>query len=817
MDIADDWYPGVRRRLGERLIFWQLFALDEHRRRLQRAVPALFLWFDAWHGDVEVRRSALDELTRVPVDAVFAGLVDRLHLADVPAAVLAAADQFPEHAARVLTERRTEPFVSTVLAWHLARHPELAAAGVAPLPRRPVAQESSVPALLAAPPWKRPKPPRIAVPWTEVPASIHWLAGERELWSWDPWPPVADDYWTPADRSVPSVPFALRGPEREVRPLLADWRTEDARFYMQNPRVLVARFELDALAPVLRLARRKPLIGASLLLPYRSAEVAHLMATWLAGSRQFRPVAQEWFARHGSAGVAPLLPTALGAPPARSRPVALALTRIDPDVVLAAAAEVGCTEAAEAFLSRDPLDLVPSRVPTLPEWLGPWLLPQVLLRGGTHALPDSSLEVLCRMTAMSSLDQPYEGLRLVAEECDPRSLAEFAWSVFETWHVVGRPAKDVWALDALAYFGDGSVADRLAPMVRRWPSEGAATRAKRGVDVLAAMHTDGALQHVGVIARAARSGPLRAHATAALDRIALDRGLLPEQLDDLLAPDLGLGEVLSFRGTEYRVELGNQAELVLRAADGGVVALPKPASDEEKTVVAEWKKRRKQAKAAVADQVRRLEEAMILQRAWAAGEFRTAVLAHPLLGRLARRLVWCADGRTATVDRLGDLVDTDGGLLPEFTEVRLAHPRTSDLTAWRRWREERGITQPFVQIDRETFDEDPSAFWLRTVPAAALYGLLARGWQWAPAGQGALRDRIVRPLGAAGSAVLAFEPGLSAVQSPTGQPDQTVESLTLQSPRHGDLALFADLPKVTRSELVRDLRRLAGQAPSRTP
>ncbi|MFL6094015.1 MAG: DUF4132 domain-containing protein [Blastococcus sp.] len=600
----------------------------------------------------------------------------------------------------------------------------------------------------------------------------------------------------------------IGAPEAMVRPLLADWAIEKEHFHLENPRLLVAKYELDALAPVLRLARRKPAVGAGLLLPYRAVEVAHLMARWLSGSRRFRPVAEQWFERHGAQGVALVLPTALGGPPRESRPVALALTRLDPAVVRRAAEQLGCSAQVEALLAIDPLDLVPSSVPKVPAWLDLDALPPVLLRDGAHALPRSAVESLCRMAAMSQLDEPYEGLRVVGEALDPGSLASFGWALFAEWYLAERPSRDAWMFDALAYFGDASVADRLASMIPRWPGLGAAARAKRGADVLAAMDDDAAVQHLGVLARRAKSGPLRAHAAQALDRAAFDRGLLPEQLDDLLAPDLGLGETVHHRGVEHTVELGAALDVVLRTADGERTTLPRPRDDDEKSVVTAWNTRRRRARSAVSDQVRRLEEAMVVQRSWTDQEFAAAICAHPLLGRLARRLVWSADDRTAVVDALGDLVGLDGAMVSSASAVRLAHPATSDLTPWREWLGDQGIAQPFSQIEREVFDDDPSAHWNRTVSAASLYTLLRRGWHWGPTGRGALRDRIVRPLGPAGTVVLAFTPGLSAVHDAAGEPDQTLEWLNLESPQHGELAVFGDLPRVTRSELVRDLRLL---------
>lgn len=53
--------------------------------------------------------------------------------------------------------------------------------------------------------------------------------------------------------------------------------------------------------------------------------------------------------------------------------------------------------------------------------------------------------------------------------------------------------------------------------------------------------------------------------------------------------------------------------------------------------------------------------------------------------------------------------------------------------------------------------------------------------------------------------MLHIDPGISAVHDPAAQPDQTIDDISLQSPTHQDLAVFGDLPRVTRSELLRDL------------
>jgi hypothetical protein len=777
------------------------------------AVPLIARWLDQGQWSPDIRRDALDVLTRIPDDSVFESLFELTDVPGVAGGLLAAAERFPRRAARLLASRRDDDLIGVLFQRHARAHPDVPEAAL--VSRVTDAPREAVPRLLLSPPWARKPPARVTVAPSPLAAEprVAWRVGERDEWSND-WMdflseemrkhlPLAETGDAPAE-------FYVTAPADIVRPRLARWKAESARFYLRNPRAIVAKYELDALAPILRLARRKPAVGAALLMPYLAQDVADLMAGWLVRSRQFRPVAQDWFTRHGVRGAALLIPAALGAPSARSRTAALALARLDASEVRAAAGEMGCRDEVESLLARDPLDLVPARIPAVPKWADPELLPQVLLADRRGALPSHATGALLRMIAMSQLDAPYEGLSVIAGHCDRGSLSNFAWSLCRFWEAEGRPSKEAWAMDCLGYFGDETVADRLAPLVRSWPSEGAAPRAKRGADILAAMGSDRALEHLSALARNARSTPLRAHAATALDRAASARGLLPEQLDDLLAPDLGLdGDPVDYHGVSHAVDLSADGQLILRNPSGQLLAsLPAPASDDEKTVASAWNSRRRKAKPVISDQTGRLEEAMIVQRRWAAGDFRSLIAGHPLLGRLARRLVWALDDRTVGLDPLGDLVDAAGGLAGEGKWVRLAHPAVDDFTSWRPWLARLATSQPFAQADREVFPgEDPSANWQRTVDAAALYRLLKQGWHWGPTGGQARRDQLFRPFGAEGRVLLTIDPGVTAVYDPKTEPEQTIVELAFESSR-GELGVFSDLPVVTRSELIRSLRTL---------
>lgn len=789
-------FPFVGRWLGQT---W----LEE---QLALAIPDLIRALDEYYAwEWSTRETLIGVLARIPSDQAARGLLERIDLgADVAAGFAEAAAADPSRAARVLTAGAELPGAAVLTARASATHPAL----YEPRAVLPEAPDPAVPAALAAPPWQRPEPARITVPAPDTAPRIAWLDGERERWA--DWAPhyrsdVQPRYDDPADEPD----FYLFGPDELVRPRLAEWAAERASFYLRSPFLLVHRFELDAYAPALRIARTKPALGARLLLPFISAEVASVMAGWLVGSRQCEEIAREWFDRHGAAAAAQLLRPAGDASTAEAKIVARGLAKLDPSVVREAGGALGAKDEVEHILARDPLDLLTGKKMRLPSWLELNELPPVRTHDGAHVLGPQHATTLLQLLAQSRLGEPHPALQDTINGLDRDDLAHFAWSLYGAWLLAGRPSKDAWAFDALGALGDDAVAERLTPRIRIWPTLGATQRAKRGTEVLGSIDSTVALRHLSAIARNARSTPLRKHAAEVLDRVAATRGLLPEQLEDLVAPAAALDEVITYQGTEYRPQLHRSLTLELTTADRETVArLPPPTSVEEEAVSTWWKRTQRDAKRDIAAQRARLEQAMITQRAWARREFETFILGHPLLGELARGLIWTIDARTAAVDALGDLVGPDGGLIPDTGWIRIAHPASSDLSPWRDWLTRNGRTPTFNQVDREVFTHDPSRYWNAVVSAASLHTLIRFGWRWDQTQHAAVRHGLSRPLNSHTSVIVGIEPGVSAVADPRGEPDQRIETLSLHSGEHTELSVFADLPPATRSELARELSHL---------
>lgn len=108
----------------------------------------------------------------------------------------------------------------------------------------------------------------------------------------------------------------------------------------------------------------------------------------------------------------------------------------------------------------------------------------------------------------------------------------------------------------------------------------------------------------------------------------------------------------------------------------------------------------------------RLERLFLQQRTWSLADFRNRYLDHPVIGPLARRIIWSF---ALNADRLAGiwfrdcLVDPEGKPiqgLTDDTRLTIWHPHdapTSEVLAWRKWLEEHEVRQPFKQAHREVY------------------------------------------------------------------------------------------------------------------
>ncbi|GAA3792814.1 DUF4132 domain-containing protein [Streptomyces phyllanthi] len=247
---------------------------------------------------------------------------------------------------------------------------------------------------------------------------------------------------------------------------------------------------------------------------------------------------------------------------------------------------------------------------------------------------------------------------------------------------------------------------KVAGMGPRNPKVGNA-----GVVALARIDSEAALAELARLATRITYKATAKIVDTALEDRATALGLSREEIEELAVPAYGLTEV---GRAEHR--LGDVTALVevhgTRAVLGWRNAAGKPVKSVPAAVKRDHADELKELKAAVKDidrmlsaQSERLDRQFLARRTWSHGTWRERYLDHPLVGALARRLLWTVDGTTVGYadGALRTLTDdpVDGG-----SEVSLWHPvgrEPAEIVAWRDWLERHRITQPFKQAHREVY------------------------------------------------------------------------------------------------------------------
>lgn len=235
--------------------------------------------------------------------------------------------------------------------------------------------------------------------------------------------------------------------------------------------------------------------------------------------------------------------------------------------------------------------------------------------------------------------------------------------------------------------------------------------ANAGVNALARLDGEAALAELARLAtRVTFKGTLKL-LNAGLDSRAEALGLSREEIEELAVPAYGLTEsgraehrfgeataVLEAQGSRARLSWRNEAGKVVKTVPASVRRDHADDLKDLKTAVKDIDKM-------LSAQTERLDRQFLARRTWSYAAWRERCLDHPLVGTLARRLLWTVDGTT---------VGHAGGELRTLTddpvrtgrEVRLWHPvehQPAEIVAWRDWLERHEITQPFKQAHREVY------------------------------------------------------------------------------------------------------------------
>jgi hypothetical protein len=614
---------------------------------------------------------------------------------------------------------------------------------------------------------------------------------------------------------------------------------------------------------LIAMVRSKPSENLSYALNYGTPDLAMPAARAFAKLKTLRAAGREWLLKYPEHSACGLIAPALGKAGEARDSAGSALRLLQANGHEALLLEVAArydrpevVQALRAVLDESPLDRFPTKLPKLPEFWQPrgWRRP-TLANG--KALPDDALDHLGQMLTFPTNEGLYGGLPLVKEACDADSLAEFAWDAFSAWLEASGPSKEGWALTTLGLFGNDDTARKLTPFIRAWPGEAAHARAVTGLDVLATIGSDVALMLLNGIAQKVKFKGLQDKAREKIDAIAEARGLSTEELEDRLAPDLGLDEhgtmLLDFGPRAFKVGFDEALKPYVRESTGGgngangvdgarLPDLPKPKKTDDaelgKEAVERFKLLKKDVRTIASQQLLRLEVAMCARRRWTPEVFRLFLVEHPLVRHIVQRLIWGVyavegggsyGGTLQACFRVAEdgsytTAEDDAFELPEGENIRIGVPHALDLSAadaaaFGQVFADYELLQPFAQIGRDVYtltDEEKKSLKLERwkdvkVPTGRVLGLANKGWRRGQAQDAGCIWYFSKPLGTNRVIELSLDPGI-IVGMVDEYPEQTLGQVQVGQPSGwGDMrdaeALHL-LDPISASELIRDMEGL---------
>ncbi|HHK8998243.1 TPA: DUF4132 domain-containing protein [Escherichia coli] len=598
---------------------------------------------------------------------------------------------------------------------------------------------------------------------------------------------------------------------------------------------------------------RYPQEGFAVANYFAATELAPAVARAFNKLKTLRQDASSWLLKYPEHAITGLLPAALGKTGEAQDNARAALRMLTENGHQPLLQEIArrynqpeVTDAVNALLALDPLDNHPTKIPTLPTFYQPSLWTRPLLKANAQSLPDSALLHLGEMLRFPQEEALYPGLLQVKDACTTDSLAEFAWDLFTAWQTAGAPSKESWAFTALGVLGNDDTARKLTPLIRAWPGESQHKRATVGLDILAAIGSDIALMQLNGIAQKLKFKALQERAKEKIANIAESRELTVAELEDRLAPDLGLDDngslLLDFGPRQFTVSFDETLKPFVRDASGSRLKdLPKPnKSDDElqaNNAVNRYKLLKKDARTVAAQQVARLESAMCLRRRWSPENFQLFLVEHPLVRYLTRRLIWgvySAENQLLACFRVAEdnsysTADDDLFTLPEG-DISIGIPHVleispTDAAAFGQLFADYELLPPFRQLDRNSYaltEAERNASELtrwagRKCPSGRVMGLANKGWMRGEPQDGGWIGWMIKPLGR-WSLIMEIDEGFAVGMSPAElSAEQLLSKLWLwegKAESYGwgsnstQEAQFSVLDAITASELINDIEAL---------
>jgi hypothetical protein len=233
------------------------------------------------------------------------------------------------------------------------------------------------------------------------------------------------------------------------------------------------------------------------------------------------------------------------------------------------------------------------------------------------------------------------------------------------------------------------------------------------VYALAEMKSADAVGQLAMLKVRVKFGTAQKEIEKAFTTAAAALGLPRDEIEEMGVPSYGLEEVGLRRESfgDYRAELivsGSDAALKWFDAKGKALkSVPAKVKSDHKDELKELQQSLKDIQGMLPAQRDRLDALFLMQKLWPLEEWRQRYCDHPLVGTIARRLIWRVDG-TPALFLDGEPTDVEGAALvpARSPQITLWHPigcAVDGIMAWRRRIEAVGVTQPFKQAHREIY------------------------------------------------------------------------------------------------------------------
>ncbi|MBX7222749.1 MAG: DUF4132 domain-containing protein [Blastocatellia bacterium] len=179
-----------------------------------------------------------------------------------------------------------------------------------------------------------------------------------------------------------------------------------------------------------------------------------------------------------------------------------------------------------------------------------------------------------------------------------------------------------------------------------------AAQCKALIQMLSWTEARSAVQVLLSVANRFRTKGIREEAELCIRQLSERKGWTRDELADRTTPTGGFDAsgtlMLDYGPRSFTARLNQEAAIVLTdAAGNGLKSLPEPRKDDDAAKAAEaqalFAEAKKTLKATLPLQKSRLYEAFCGQRGWTCGDWKVFLLGHPLLSRLAIKMLWTAE------------------------------------------------------------------------------------------------------------------------------------------------------------------------------